>query len=440
MKKKNIFSLLVALLLLVGCDYNDKNFEGLDELTGVTNVANYTCDFTGVYPSNGYFSDKPSLEKDVNTFLLSKYFTCDAGSMAKVSVMYGDVTDGFDSTNEAYTLTVADYDAMGTDAGQPGKSDNFDSKMDVDAYLMAFCTTKYATLLEGKTVAVTYNYYSGSVAAQTKCYRKTATGWEVIELNAFTPSMAYTLLKEDYTAMGTATGQPGKYANFDANMNIDHYLTAFLKIRYPYAVTGATCQMTYAYFANKVTTNPSRIYEYDGTMWSYINPFAKTVVVMKKVAEMKFDGKAWKLGLLLGGTQSLVMGPDQYAALVEWVRTNKTAYLSTQNPSQEEFYFGSSSKYFNINNVYATWKNYYNVGGEYDGKTNAEIQVIMDSRMAEGIANALLPTWVKTPDPGLSYAVTYKIYGGRGDGYYHMPFMYNAETQKYERVGDPVKE
>lgn len=439
MKKKNIFSLLIAMLLLVGCDYNDKNFEGLEELTGVTNIANYTCDFTGTYPSDGYFSDKVSLEKAVNALLLSKYYTCDAGSTAKVSVLYGDVVEGFESTNEAYTLTAADYDAMGTATGQPGKNDNFDAKMDVNAYLIAFCGTKYATLEEGKTVAITYNYYAGSVVLKTSCYRKTATTWEFIELNAFTPSLAYTLVKTDYTEMGTGSGQPGKYSNFDANMDIDHYLTAFLKIHYPYAVSGATFQVTYAYFANKVTTNPSRIYKYDGSKWAFINPFVDATVVMTKIAEMKFDGSAWKLGLLLGGTESFLMGPDQYAALVNWVKENKAAYMSTQS-TEDEYYFGSSAKFFNINNKYGTWKSYYNVDGEYDGKSDEEMQIIMDNRISEGISTVLLPTWVSTPDPGISYIVTYKVYGGRGDGYYHIQFMYNEDTKVYERAGDPVKE
>ena len=113
--------------------------------------------------------------------------------------------------------------------------------------------------------------------------------------------------------------------------------------------------------------------------------------------------------------------------------------MSTQNAAQEEYYFGSSSKYNNINNKYNTWKNYYNVDGYLTGKSDEEVQAIMDERMAEGIANILLPSWVDTPDSGISYIAVYKVYGGRGDGLYGMSFMYNEETKKFEKTAGPVK-
>ena len=42
--KKNLFLSMVAMLLLAGCDYNDKYFDGLDEMTEPANVIklNYT--------------------------------------------------------------------------------------------------------------------------------------------------------------------------------------------------------------------------------------------------------------------------------------------------------------------------------------------------------------------------------------------------------------
>ena len=62
----------------------------------------------------------------------------------------------------------------------------------------------------------------------------------------------------------------------------------------------------------------------------------------------------------------------------------------------------------------------------------------MDERLAWGIAEIVLPRRITTPDTGLSYAVTYTVYGGRGSGNYAMSFMYNGGTGKYENVSEPV--
>ncbi|MGI6794629.1 hypothetical protein ACMYZ5_10020, partial [Bacteroides sp. KG68] len=378
-----------------------------------------------------------ALQKAVNSMLAEMYPYCDAGSTAKVKVLFGDVTEGFKSADIVYTLTSADYDAMGEEKGQPGKYDNFDSKMDVDTYLKAFCTGKYADLAVGKTVSITYKYYTGSVANLTKTYRKTSEGWEEVALEAFVADQSYTLSKEDYDSMGEEKGQPGKFDNFDANMDVDFYLSIFLKQKFPYTKAGATCEVTYKYY-NKTTTNKTVLYKYDGNTWSAYDPYADTVTVSTKIAEMSYNGTDWTLARLLGGTKEITMVEADYKALIEWVTANKPAFLSTQSPSQEEYYFGASSKYNNINNRYDTWKNHYNVDGYLTGKSDSDIQTIMDERIAEGIVNILLPSWVDTPDSGISYVIVYTVYGGRGNGSYAMSFMYNEETKKFDKVAGPV--
>jgi len=167
MKINKIFSLLVAVLLFTGCDYNEKYFEGYDDIT-VSDVAKYEGAYTGTYPTEGYFTDKTKLETSVNTMLKGIYKYCDKGAAAKVSVLYGDITAGAEKgrmPNESYVLAAADYDAMGTDKGFPGKYDNFDATMKVDSFLTAFCTTKYATSQVGTLIRVVYAYYASSITA-----------------------------------------------------------------------------------------------------------------------------------------------------------------------------------------------------------------------------------------------------------------------------------
>lgn len=108
MNKKLIFSLSAAALLLVGCDYNDKNFGDLDE--GVTNIvkAEYTltdADYAAVSSNAAnktlagkeneaalaalktkmYFTDVISAEKYLPAFLAAQWYTADDGSAIKVT-------------------------------------------------------------------------------------------------------------------------------------------------------------------------------------------------------------------------------------------------------------------------------------------------------------------------------------------------------------------
>ena len=357
--------------------------------------------------------------------------------MAKVKVLFGDITEGFKTADKSYTLTSADYDAMGEGEGQPGKFNNFDSNMYVDSYLKPFCTTKYADLSEGKTVSTTYKYYSGGISNLTKTYKKTAAGWDEVELETFVPDVAYTLQDGDYDAMGEEKGQPGKYNNFDSNMDVDFYLPIFLKQTFPYTEVGTTYAVTYKYYANKQTTEQTAIYKYDGAAWAAFDPYADVCEVSTKIAEMAYDGSTWTLTRLLGGSVKLTFAKEDYEVLLNWSLENKPEYKSTKYDT-EEYYFGDSTYYPNINNVYSTWTKYYNVNNEYDGKSDEELQAIMDERLAWGIAELVLPLRITTLDSGISYMVSYVIYGGRGNGTYVMSFMYNEETAKFEKVSGPI--
>jgi len=70
------------------------------------------------------------------------------------------------------------------------------------------------------------------------------------------------------------------------------------------------------------------------------------------------------------------------------VKENKPAFMSDQKDN-EEYYFGASAGYNNINNNYSTWSKYYNVDGYLTGLDNDAIQAIMDQRIAEGISGTL---------------------------------------------------
>lgn len=112
MNKKIIYSLSAAALLLVGCDYNEKNFGDLEE--GVTNIvkteytlsdadyAKISADKTNIdiaeeagakkdlenVKTNMYLTEKIPGATYIPAFLASTYYTADNGSSIKVTYKY----------------------------------------------------------------------------------------------------------------------------------------------------------------------------------------------------------------------------------------------------------------------------------------------------------------------------------------------------------------
>ena len=112
MNKKIIYSLSAAALLLVGCDYNEKNFGDLEE--GVTNIvkieytlsdadyATISADKTNIdiaeeagakkdlenVKTNMYLTEKVPGATYIPAFLASTYYTADNGSSIKVTYKY----------------------------------------------------------------------------------------------------------------------------------------------------------------------------------------------------------------------------------------------------------------------------------------------------------------------------------------------------------------
>lgn len=440
MNKKYIYTLCAAAFVMTSCDYNEDNFPGFDEVP-LTDVVHYEGDFTGKYPTEGYFSivqgdedaGKATIEKALVSMLKDTYPYADKGSSAKVKVKVADVLPSQEKEpayKDDYELKDADYDSMGTEKGQPGKYNNFDKDMDVNAYLTAFCETKYADKAEGFICKITYKYFAGTTNNLSKYYKKGASGWTEESMIPFEADKKYTLMAADYAAMGTDAGEPGASNEFATADEANAYLVIFLKSKYAYlAKDGFTVELSYKLAGADKTS----VYRYNGTDWSAYNPKEPiAVTINERITVMKFDGKDWKLSNLISTVEKVTLTAAEYTKLVTWVKENKPEYMSTQN-DYSEYYFGAAfGKNNNINNAYSTWTKYYNVGGYLDDLENEEIQVIMDERLAkEALAVILLPDLVTNPDPDTSYTVIYEVYQGRGSGKYAMSFYYNADDKTY---------
>lgn len=433
MNKKYIYTLCAAAFVMTSCDYNEDNFPGFDQ-NPATDVVYYEGDFTGKYPTEGYFSlvqgdedaGKATIEKALVSMLSTAYPYCDKGSSAKVKVKVADVLPPQGSepvAEDEYELTKEDYDAMGTGKNEPGAHDNFAYNIDPNNYLPAFCAAKYADKQVGFVCKITYQYYSNYVTTtQAKFYKKGASEWA--EDTGFKADKSYAFTDTDYADIA-GTDSKG-FVGSDAE--VAALISLFLQKKY-IAADGMTVALNYKHAGKSIDA----IYRYNGKEWGEYNP-AKEVVtsVNERITVMKFDGKDWKLSNLISNVEKVTLTAVEYTKLVTWVKENKPEYMSTQN-DYSEYYFGAAfGKNNNINNAYSTWFKYYNVDGYLDGLENEEIQAIMDERLAnEALAVILLPDLVTNPDPDTSYTVIYQIYQGRGSGDYAMSFYYNADDKTF---------
>ncbi len=438
MNKKLIYGLCAASFLMTACDYNEDNFPGFDQ-EPLTDVVYYEGEFTGKYPTEGYFSlvqgdeesGKATIEKALIEMLEDTYPYCDKGSSAKIKVKVADVMPSQEKEpayEDAYELSTADYDAMGTGKNEPGEHDNFSYRIDPNDYLPDFCAGKYADKAEGFICKIIYNS-NRVTTTQAKYYKKGADGWTEEPLIPYDADKKLPLEEQDYDAMGIEAGEPGANDTFVSDEQADAYLPIFLQNKYTYvAKEGLTVEVTYKVSGKEKKT----IYRYNGSAWEVYNPKASIVVsVTERITVMKFDGKEWKLSNLISDIKELSLTNAEYTKLVEWVKENKPEFMSTQNTTSE-YYFGADTKNNNINNKYSTWTQYYNVDGYLNDLKDEEIQVIMDERLAkEAFPLILLPDMVDNPDPDISYTVIYKIYGGRGNGNYAMSFYYSKEDNAY---------
>jgi len=99
----------------------------------------------------------------------------------------------------------------------------------------------------------------------------------------------YVLASDDYDAMGTAYGQPGKYNNFDSSMDIDDYISTFLGIKYPFAQDDDNINVIYKYYSSSAHETQTRGNSYTvvGGVWTGYQSTISTTL------QFGHDGNTW---------------------------------------------------------------------------------------------------------------------------------------------------
>ncbi|MBN1651350.1 MAG: hypothetical protein JW857_08480 [Bacteroidales bacterium] len=113
-------------------------------------------------------------------------------------------------------------------------------------------------------------------------YKFNGSSWAI-------PTDMYVLTTEDYDAMGTASGEPGKYNNFDSSMEIDNYISTFLTLKYPYAQEEASLIVIYKYYSSSAHATQTRgnLYTVTNGVWTGFESTISTTL------QFGHDGTKW---------------------------------------------------------------------------------------------------------------------------------------------------
>lgn len=148
----------------------------------------------------------------------------------------------------------------------------------------------------------------------------------------------YVLTTEDYQSMGTATGQPGKYGNFDSTMPPENYLPTFLAKLFPYAQSGNKQIVAYKYYSGGTQTRVDE-YLFKNGVWS------KPSSVVSKTEQFIYSNAGW----VFDPTVKMTMVQSDYQLMVDYVlATPSLAKFALASYHNEEFYYGFGSRYSNV--------------------------------------------------------------------------------------------
>ncbi|WP_321517539.1 choice-of-anchor J domain-containing protein [uncultured Bacteroides sp.] len=207
MKKYILLSFVGALSILSSCNYNDKYFDGLDDLVTPTNklALEYTladADYATISTSsknialvpiksdslllaaiktNKYFADAEQVHKFMPAFLASKWYSASEGSAVKVtykkSINLPDYVAKLNDTSKNwYTVSTSDYKTIW---GANSSVNFFTPSKPASTNIPVFLAAAYPNAVSGDVVAVNYNESASeptSVAALSEDFEAPAVG------------------------------------------------------------------------------------------------------------------------------------------------------------------------------------------------------------------------------------------------------------------------
>jgi len=198
----------------------------------------------------------------------------------------------------------------------------------------------------------------------------------------------YVVTTDDYKSMGTATGQPGKYSNFDSTMPPENYLPTLLAKLYPYGQIGNKQIVAYKYYSGGTQTRIDE-YLFKDAVWY------KPSSIITKTEQFIYSNNGW----VFDPTIKMTMVQSDYQLMVDYVLASSSlAKFALASYHNEEFYYGFGSRYSNVS-FRLSYRNPFFSGAdvkpssldpELDALTTDAAKVaLLYTRLKEGMAKFL---------------------------------------------------
>ncbi len=336
---------MVAILMLSACEPNKELYEDLDaELKPFNKTIEYTLtdldytSLTGAIKQYKAFNDTAIAMDYVPGILAKKFIALNLGSSAKVNYnfMVVDTVKAWEKVIFGYTLTAADYNAIGGFVATYDYFFNTPGYLAKD-YLPNYLPNLYPTPEVKDSVVIIYNFnpQGTTVIPNADWYRYdtisgNTLGWiyqrtitELIECDI--------VFDEDDYYTGMMLSNP-----FFPNISeAERRIPIWLKINFPYALKGNKQLIQYAYgTALNSLTNKAIQYEYNGTDWVKLIGYKIEV----RSEQYVFSQNGW----VFDPTIRFKMGKADYTTIAENDPIPHPKY------SDLGYYYGASGNYSNF--------------------------------------------------------------------------------------------
>lgn len=332
-------SFMVAILMLSACEPNKELYEDLDaELKPFNKKIEYTLtdldytSLTGAIKQYKAFNDTAIAMDYVPAILTKKFVALNLGSAAKVSYnfMVVDTVKAWEKVVFGYTLTAADYNAIG------GFIATYDYFFNAPGYLAKdhlpnYLPNLYPTPEVEDSVAIIYNFnpQGNTVIPNADWYKYDGTSWiyrstvtELIECDVVFNA-------DNYSSMRLSKPY------FSNTSEAERIIPIWLKINFPYALKGNKQLIQYAYgTALNSLTSKAIQYEYNGTDWVKLIGYKIEV----RSEQYVFSQNGW----VFDPTIRFKMGKADYTTIAQNDPIPHPKYTDLG------YYFGASGNYSNF--------------------------------------------------------------------------------------------
>ena len=332
--KKIFYSFAILSLLFTSCNPMEDYYSEIDATeTVISGEATFTltdADYDALGLNYGNFSSSDDAKEDLPAFLTNKFPAWGAESLAAVTFKLY-APRATERSLEIYEVTPDDYADNGHNYG------NFSR----DYHITDFLDIKYPNAANRLLVSLTYKYYSGSVSTLNNGFLFVNGAWE----------MAAGITDDEYTAMGEG------YSNFSSEDEAIAKVSVFLvdKFKYSGKMAGDIEAIMYKLYTGGSVKSFLANFIYDGASWTEYNN------VINETIKFGHDGTTWvpdnTIKYTLTGADYTLVGNGNYgnfdvragkAEAEESVRLEKVNTILLNNfPSDAE-----GQKYIVTFNVY----------------------------------------------------------------------------------------